>query len=102
MNINGWGIGWVGCGFALGILFFAGLWWTVRRSVSSHRPALWLFGSLALRSVLLLASFYALARRDGLHWLLLALGFALAQVVSSWWGRRRMVGGLSDDARHDV
>ena len=36
-------------GLLLGAFFFGGLWWTVRRGVSSPRPALWFFGSMLLR-----------------------------------------------------
>ena len=42
-------------GVLLGALFFGGLWWTVRKSVSSQRPALWFFGSFLLRMSLVLA-----------------------------------------------
>ena len=36
-------------GVLLGGIFFGGLWWTVRKGVSSTQPALWFFGSLLLR-----------------------------------------------------
>lgn len=36
-------------GVLLGGMFYGGLWWTVRKGVSSQRPALWFFGSLLLR-----------------------------------------------------
>ena len=36
-------------GVALGAVFFGGLWWTVRKGVSSKHPALWFLGSLLLR-----------------------------------------------------
>ena len=36
-------------GVLLGAIFFGGLWWTVRKGVSSEQPALWFFGSLLLR-----------------------------------------------------
>jgi F1F0 ATPase subunit 2 len=33
---------WLWCaGLLLGAIFFGGLWWTVRKGVSSKRPALW-------------------------------------------------------------
>jgi heme A synthase len=34
----------------LGVIFFGGLWWTVRKGLSSKRPALCFFGSLLLRT----------------------------------------------------
>lgn len=36
-------------GGLLGLLFFGGLWWGLRRAFSSPRPALWVGGSLLLR-----------------------------------------------------
>ena len=37
-------------GLVLGAVFFGGLWWTVRKGVSSKQPALWFLGSLLLRT----------------------------------------------------
>ncbi len=45
-------------GGGLGAIFFGGLWWTVRRGVSSQRPAFWFFCSLLLRMSIALAGFY--------------------------------------------
>ena len=44
-------------GVLLGAMFFGGLWWTVRKGVSSKQPALWFFGSLLLRTSIALAGF---------------------------------------------
>ena len=66
-------------GGLLGVTFFGGLWWTVRRGVSSPRPALWFFGSLLLRMTITLAGFHLVG---GGHWERLAvclLGFLVAR-----------------------
>ena len=52
-------------GVLLGAIFFGGLWWTVRKGVSSEQPAFWFFGSLLLRMSIALAGFYFVS--DG-HW----------------------------------
>ena len=52
-------------GVLLGAFFFGGLWWTVRKGVSSERPALWFFGSLLLRMSITLAGFYFVGARIG-------------------------------------
>jgi F1F0 ATPase subunit 2 len=68
-------------GALLGAVFFGGLWWTVRRGVSSQQPALWFFCSLLLRMSAALAGFYFVSNG---HWdrLLLCLaGFAMARLV---------------------
>ena len=56
-------LAWV-AGGVLGAIFFGGLWWTVRKGVSSQQPALWFLGSLLLRTSVALAGFYFVARRS--------------------------------------
>ena len=68
-------------GMLLGTIFFGGLWWTVRKGVSSEQPALWFFGSLLLRMSIVLAGFYFASSS---HWegLLLCLaGFVIARLT---------------------
>ena len=49
-------------GLLLGAIFFGGLWWTVRKGLSSKQPALWSFGSMLLRMAIVLAGFYFVGR----------------------------------------
>ena len=68
-------------GVLLGVMFFGGLWWTVRKGFSSKQPALWFFGSLLLRMSIALAGFYFVS---GGHWerlLVCLLGFVLARLI---------------------
>ncbi len=68
-------------GVSLGAMFFGGLWWTVRKVVSSRRAALWVFGSLLLRTVIVVAGFYFISRD---HWGRLPvclLGFIIARII---------------------
>ena len=70
-------------GMLLGAMFFGGLWWTVRKGVSSARPALWFFGSLLLRTSMTLVGFYVVS--DG-HWerlLVCLLGFTIARLIAT-------------------
>ena len=70
-------------GMLLGAMFFGGLWWTVRKGVSSTRPALWFFGSLLLRTSMTLVGFYVVS--DG-HWerlLVCLLGFTIARLIAT-------------------
>ncbi len=72
-------------GFAAGVLlggmFFGGLWWTVRKVVSSEMSALWLFGSLILRTGCLLAGFYLFALGGWENLTACLLGFIAARLV---------------------
>lgn len=68
-------------GVLLGAMFFGGLWWTVRKGVSSKRPALWFTGSLLLRISITMVGFYFIS---GGHWerlLLCLLGFVIARLI---------------------
>lgn len=68
-------------GLLLGAMFFGGLWWTVRKYVTSKRPTLWLLSSLLLRTSTTMIGFYIVA--DG-HWqrmLLCLLGFLMARHI---------------------
>jgi F1F0 ATPase subunit 2 len=69
------------CGGLFGLVFFAGLWWTVRSALATANPALWFAGSLLLRMSLILAGFYVIAG-EGLQALTLCLlGFLLARIA---------------------
>jgi F1F0 ATPase subunit 2 len=75
-------LAWV-AGAGLGAMFFGGLWWTVRRGISSARPAAWFLGSLLLRTSVALAGFYAVS---GGHWqplLACLLGFFMARLAAA-------------------
>jgi F1F0 ATPase subunit 2 len=79
-------LAWV-AGGVFGASFFGGLWWTVRKGVSSKQPALWFFGSLLLRMSIALAGFYFVS---GGHWerlLLCLLGFVMARLAVTWLTR---------------
>ena len=68
-------------GVLLGVMFFGGLWWTVRKGVSSKQPAFWFFGSLLLRTSITLAGFYF---ASGGHWnrlLICLLGFVIGRFI---------------------
>lgn len=72
-----------GAGGVLGAIFFGGLWWTVRKGVSSERPALWFFGSLLLRTSITLTGFYLVSRDDWQRLLVSLLGFVMARLVAT-------------------
>lgn len=68
-------------GAGLGGIFFAGLWWTVRRGLASARPGLWFFCSMLARLDLTLTGFYWLAGDDWRRLLACLLGFLLARLL---------------------
>jgi F1F0 ATPase subunit 2 len=68
-------------GMLLGAMFFGGLWWTVRKGMSSGRPALWFFGSLLLRTSLTLAGFYMVSNGHWERLLICLVGFTMARPI---------------------
>jgi len=68
-------------GVGLGAIFFGGLWWTVRKGVSSKRPALWFSGSLLLRMSIALAGLYFVSGGRWERLLLCLLGVVMARQV---------------------
>lgn len=68
-------------GLVLGAVFFGGLWWTVRKGISSSRPALWFLGSLLLRTGIVLAGFYFVGGNQWQRLLACLLGFVIARFL---------------------
>jgi F1F0 ATPase subunit 2 len=68
-------------GVLLGVIFFGGLWWTVRKGVSSEQPAFWFFGSLLLRMGIALAGFYLVSGGQWMRLLLCLVGFVVARLT---------------------
>lgn len=68
-------------GLILGGIFFGGLWWTVRRGVTSRRPALLFTGSLLLRLAIVLGGFYLVAGHSWQGLLACLVGFTIARLA---------------------
>ncbi len=68
-------------GLWLGAFFFGGLWWTVRKGVSSERPALWFLVSLLLRTGAILTGFYFVAQSHWSRLVMCIFGFMIARII---------------------
>jgi len=66
-------------GLLLGVFFYGGLWWTVRKGLGSPCPALWFLASYLLRTGIVLAGFYALSSGRWQRLLVCLLGFLAAR-----------------------
>lgn len=89
-------------GGTLGIGFFGGLWWTVRKGVSSRQPALWFFGSMLLRMGLALLGFYVVAGGRWERLLVCLVGFIMARPVVIWLTRRSTTSAGEDCAAQEA
>ncbi len=92
----------LGAGVLLGALFFGGLWWTVRRGLSSTRPVLWFLGSMLTRTSLTVIGFYWVGGNNLSRLLACLAGFAIARAVVSRWARSGLAasGGRAEADRH--
>lgn len=70
-----------GTGGLLGVYFFGGLWWTIRKGISSTQPALWFFGSMLLRMSVTLLVFYCVSDGHAGRLLLCLIGFVMARLA---------------------
>ena len=68
-------------GLLLGAVFFGGLWWTVRKGVSSKRPALLFLGSMLSRTGVVVAGFYVVSDAHWQRLLVCLLGFVIARFI---------------------
>jgi F1F0 ATPase subunit 2 len=73
-------LAWV-AGLVLGAVFFGGLWWTVRKGVSSKHPALWFPGSMLVRMSIVLLGFYFVGRGDWQRLAACLVGFIIARFI---------------------
>lgn len=70
-------------GLLLGAMFFGGLWWTVKKGLSSEYPALWFLGSQIVRTGVALAGFYVVSNGHWERLLMCLVGFVLARGIVS-------------------
>jgi len=68
-------------GIMLGAIFFGGLLWTVRKGVSAKHPAFWFFGSMLLRTCIVVLGFYFILGDSWQRLLAGLLGFIVARFV---------------------
>ena len=71
-------------GVLLGAFFFGGLWWTVRRGLSSTHPALLFLGSLLLRTSITVTGFFLVASGHWERLMVCLLGFIMARHIVAW------------------
>ncbi len=68
-------------GALLGVFFFAGLWWTVRKIESSKQVALLFLGSMLLRTSVVMLGFYFILGDNWQCLLAGLIGFIIARII---------------------
>ena len=74
-------------GLLLGSFFFGGLWWTIRKGLSSSRPALLFLGSAVLRMSVVVMGLYLVSNGQWQRLLACMAGFITARLAVTWLTR---------------
>lgn len=86
-------------GLALGVIYFGGLWLTLRRLSASSQPAFLVLGSYLGRLALCLAGFVLIANAAGLQGILIctAAFIAARMIMVRRWGKPEPVLTRTDE-----
>lgn len=68
-------------GILLGTVFFGGLWFTVKKAVTSKYTALWFLASSLVRTGIVLTGFYYITNGDWRRLIICLLGFISARFM---------------------
>jgi F1F0 ATPase subunit 2 len=82
MNENLYMIAALFAGILIGAIFFGGLWLTVKKSLASKNPALWIIGSFFVRTGITLSGFYFISGGNWKRLLVCLLGFIIVRMLS--------------------
>lgn len=88
-------------GLALGIIYFGGLWLTLRRLPSSSQPAFLVLGSYIGRLAFCLTGFIIIARVAGLQGILVCMAAFIASrmIMVRRWGKPELAFPGTDRGR---
>jgi F1F0 ATPase subunit 2 len=71
-------------GLILGIIFFGGLWLTVKKTLGTKYVVLWFLASTFTRTAIVLTGFYFVAKGNLTQLLISVLGFVAARFLVLW------------------
>ncbi len=78
-------------GLILGTLFFGGLWYTVKKTITSTKPAFLVLVSFVSRMVIVLIGFYFIGAGNWQRLLIALLGFIIARFIVIYLTRAKQV-----------
>jgi len=68
-------------GFGIGIFFYGGLWWTVKKGITSSYAGLWFSLSLLIRTAVAVSGFYFVMQSDWRRLIVCLFGFLAARLA---------------------
>lgn len=87
-------------GLLLGVFFYGGLWWTVRKGLASSRPALWFPASFLLRTGIAMGGMSVFFGGRWQRLLVCLLGFLAARLFAIRLGGTAGPGNPVQEDRH--
>lgn len=87
----------IAAGIVLGVIFFGGLWWTVRKGMASPRPAVLFLGSMIVRMSVVMLGFYFVGQGEWQRLVACLVGFIIARIALTRW-TRAPVENLKEDS----
>jgi F1F0 ATPase subunit 2 len=76
-------------GLILGVLFFGGLWLTVKKMVVARMPALLFLGSFVFRTAITLSGFYYMSLGNWRRLLICGFGFLVARFAVIYYTKSK-------------
>ncbi len=76
-----WGLGSLLAGMAVGLFYFGGLWWTVRRLPAVRRPAMWILSSYLIRITVCVGAMFLVSQGRWERILILLAGFLAVRLL---------------------
>jgi len=68
-------------GIGLGVIFFGGLWYTVKKIIAAKMPALWVMGGFIVRIGIVLIGFYFISSGSWQRLISCLVGFIAARFI---------------------
>ncbi|AWV96793.1 ATP synthase subunit I [Arcticibacterium luteifluviistationis] len=82
-----WVLAFIG-GIALGLFFFGGLWFTIKKGVNAKIPAIWFFVSIVIRTGVVMIGFYYVSPAGWQGLIICLIGFIIARFVVTHFTKR--------------
>ncbi|HVZ97201.1 MAG TPA: ATP synthase subunit I [Chitinophagaceae bacterium] len=84
-------------GFATGVFFFGGLWFTVQKGMTAKAPAVWFVTSFVIRVAVTLVAFYYAGEGIWQRLLLCLAGFLIARIVVTKYTRNKQLKTVKEE-----
>jgi len=89
-------------GIVLGLFFFGGLWFTIKKAVLAKTPAIWFFSSFFLRVGVVMIGFYYIIHGGWEHIISSLIGFIVARILVTHFTKTRDKKQIREELYHEA